>query len=90
MKKNILAAELSGFQLKHLHQLDTSMFAYFFPNELFLSAGQKQCLLSDGFDMESWSKGERLSYNNKYASLKKSLAGSEILGQPTKRKQHDG
>jgi len=68
IRKNILIARLQGFELKHLNQIDTTMFAYLYPNELFISPVQESQLVQDGFQMGEWRQGKLLTDDQRFSS----------------------
>ena len=58
--KNIFTMSQQQFELKHLHNLTTSMFRWISRDYVSVSAQQEKLLRQAGFEMDVWNKGELL------------------------------
>jgi hypothetical protein len=67
-KKNVLRVSGLGYEFRSMKAESTNIFAFLGPGQLFLSDQQIADLIAEGYDMESWKRGELLVVNGKAPS----------------------
>lgn len=66
--KAVLGKNSSGYKLRSVEGEPDSLFAYVMPEHLELGASVEENLISKGYDMKAWKRGERLNHNQKWSS----------------------
>jgi len=68
LKKIIITHKKFGYKIKYLNSLSTNAFSYLSKSFLFLNNNQKELLINNGYDINSWEQGDLLRFNGKNVS----------------------
>jgi hypothetical protein len=80
-KKLVLRLTGQQYAFKHMHFEPTQILSYVGPDRLSLSAIELERLKAAGYEMDKWSKGDLLTYNEKFAesTLKQKLKEGKLF-----------
>lgn len=62
---NIISLSKNRYHFKYMHHNPFSLFSLIGPGDFFLSSEQRSALIADGYEIDTWEKGELLVVNGK-------------------------